>query len=78
MTLRSLQSFGEAQVEVCYDYDPGEPEGRRGSATDGPATPASVFVTGVMIQGVEVDRSLFAPQLVEKWEHQILEARRFE
>lgn len=73
MTQTSTQSLGEAEVEVCYEHIPGQPAGRRGSSTDGPAIADDVIVTGVMINGWEVDRSLFAPALVEKWEALIFE-----
>jgi hypothetical protein len=67
----SLQYLGAVQVEVCFEHIPGEPAGNRWSGTDCPATNDDVVVTGVMIQGEEVDRSFFAPALVEKWENMI-------
>lgn len=70
--LTSLQPFGGINVLVCFEHIPGEPEGKRGSPSDGPATPDSVIVTGVMLQGEEIDASLFAPALVEKWQNLIL------
>lgn len=70
--LTSPQYFGALDVLVYFEHIPGEPEGKRGSTSDGPATPDSVIVTGVMLQGEEIDASLFAPALVEKWRDLIL------
>jgi len=70
--LTSLQYLGALNVLVCFEHTPGEPEGKRESPSDGPATPDSVIVTGVMLQGEEIDASLFAPALLEKWENLIL------
>lgn len=69
--LTSLQYLGAAEVLVCFEHIPGEPPGRRGSSTDGPATPDAVAITGVMLNGEEIDASFFAPALVEKWSHLI-------
>ena len=70
--LTSLQHLGAAEVLVCFEHVAGEPAGRRQTGTDGPATTDSVIVTGVMLQGEEVDASFFADALVEKWENLIL------
>jgi hypothetical protein len=70
-SLTSLQPIGETEVLVCFEYTPAEPEGKRGTTTDCPASPASVAVTGVMLNGEEIDHSFFAPAVVQKWENLI-------
>ena len=76
MTLTSLQPFGSTELLVCFEFDPGEPAGKRGSSSDGPATPATVIVTGALMDGEEQDASLFAPAMVEKWANLILAEKR--
>lgn len=71
MIFTSQKPLGETEVLVTFEYTPVVPAGRRGSPTDSPAEPASVIVTGVMINGVEVDRSFFADGIVQKWERAI-------
>lgn len=66
--LTSLQPLeGELKVLVTFDYTPAE----RGDSTS-PGHPGSVFVTGVTINGHEVDAAVFDRRVLERWEADLL------
>lgn len=64
----SLQTLdGDVQVLCTFDYSRAEKQ-----TWHTPGCAASVIVTGVAINGHEVDASVFHPKVIAKWEADIL------
>lgn len=78
MSLTSTQPFGDINILVEYEYDPGEPAEGPESRAAGPGSPASVTIIGVNIIGVSghgcmVDADEFSESRLAFWREQILQ-----
>jgi hypothetical protein len=73
-TLTSLQSLGEAEVLVTFDFVKAErAQPNPDKPNPGPGCDAQVIVLSAAVNGEEVEAECFAPSVIARWEERILE-----